>query len=137
MQKLYYSISEISKLVEEEQHILRYWEKEFIELKPKKNRAGNRIFSEKDLFIIKAIKKLIRKDKLSLNGAKEQLIKILYNLNDETLFASDTKPVEIPDVIKNEIKIETLLKSDEKIININDLKLIRNELKEILIELQA
>lgn len=76
MQKLYYSISEISTLVDEEQHILRYWEKEFDTLKPKKNRSGNRVYSEKDLNIIKAIKKLIRADKLNLKAAKE-------NLNDE------------------------------------------------------
>ena len=49
MKKLYYSISEISKILDEEQYILRYWEKEFDFLKPRKNRAGNRIYSEKDL----------------------------------------------------------------------------------------
>lgn len=77
MQKLYYSISEISKLVDEEQHILRYWEKEFEQLKPRKNRAGNRVYSERDLKIIKYIKKLIRDEKLSLKGAKDQLKKYL------------------------------------------------------------
>jgi len=79
MQKLYYSISEICEIVDEEQHILRYWEKEFEYLKPKKNRSGNRIYSEKDLTIIKLIKKLIRENKLSLKGAQEQLKKIIEN----------------------------------------------------------
>ena len=87
MQKLYYSISEICEIVDEEQHILRYWEKEFDLLKPKKNRSGNRIYSEKDLIIIKLIKKLIRGNKLSLKGAKEQLKKILENEN-----ISDAEP---------------------------------------------
>ena len=73
MNKLYYSIKEISELVNEEQHILRYWEKEFTQLKPRKNRGGNRIYSEKDLQLIKFIKKLLRKDKLSLAGAKENV----------------------------------------------------------------
>ena len=77
MQKLYYSISELSEIVDEEQYILRYWEKEFEQLSPRKNRAGNRIYSEKDLSIIKLIKKLLRQDKLSLKGAKEYLEKLM------------------------------------------------------------
>jgi DNA-binding transcriptional MerR regulator len=77
MQKLYYSISEVCSIVDEEQHILRYWEKEFDGLRPKKNRGGNRIYSEKDLNVVKVIKILLREEMLSLRGAKEQLKKIL------------------------------------------------------------
>lgn len=79
MQKLYYSISEISKIVDEEQHILRYWEKEFNSIKPRKNRAGNRIYSEKDLSVIKAIKKLLREEKLNLKIAKEHISIMNFN----------------------------------------------------------
>lgn len=86
MQKLYYSISEVSKLIDEEQHILRYWEKEFDNLKPRKNRAGNRVYSERDLITLKYIKKLIRDDKLSLKGAKEQLQKFLENDYSDATF---------------------------------------------------
>ncbi|MCO5252051.1 MAG: MerR family transcriptional regulator [Candidatus Kapabacteria bacterium] len=85
MQKLYYSISEVSKIVDEEQHILRYWEKEFDAINPKKNRAGNRVYSERDITIIKAVKKLLREDKLSLRGAKEQLSKFNFALPTEEL----------------------------------------------------
>lgn len=92
MQKLYYSISEISEMIDEEQHILRYWEKEFDQLKPKKNRGGNRIYSEKDLFIIKTIKKLIRQDKLSLKGAKEQLASIVERMQE----AQEPLPINPP-----------------------------------------
>lgn len=86
MQKLYHSISEVSELIDEEQHILRYWEKEFDELKPKKNRGGNRIYSEKDLILLKLIKKYLRTDKLSLKGAKEQLNIYLTLGQEATLF---------------------------------------------------
>lgn len=88
MQKLYYSISEISELIDEEQHILRYWEKEFEQFKPKKNRSGNRIYSEKDLNIAKIIKMLLRDEKLSLKGAKEKLKFIINKQNepDDNLF---------------------------------------------------
>lgn len=83
MQKLYYSISEVSKVVDEEQHILRYWEKQFDLIKPRKNRAGNRIYSDRDLNVIKTIKKLIREEKLSLVGTKEHLL--TYNFDDQEL----------------------------------------------------
>jgi DNA-binding transcriptional MerR regulator len=83
MQKLYHSISEISEMLAEEQHILRYWEKEFPQLNPKKNRAGNRIYSDKDLFILMLIKKFLRNDKLSLKGAQEQLINYLNSTDSE------------------------------------------------------
>jgi DNA-binding transcriptional MerR regulator len=83
MQKLYHSISEISELLGEEQHTLRYWEKEFLELNPKKNRAGNRIYSDKDLFVIMMIKNFMREDKLSLKGSQEQLTKIMNTMQSE------------------------------------------------------
>ncbi len=76
MQKLYYSISEVSEIVDEEQHILRYWEKEFDSLKPKK-RGGNRIYSRKDLDLLFLIKKLIREDKISVRGAKDKVNEII------------------------------------------------------------
>jgi DNA-binding transcriptional MerR regulator len=91
MQKLYHSISEVSELVDEEQHILRYWEKEFDQLKPKKNRGGNRIYSEKDLILLKLIKKYLRTDKLSLKGAKEQVDKYLTLGQESTLFGQIDK----------------------------------------------
>jgi DNA-binding transcriptional MerR regulator len=87
MKKLYYSIREICELLNEEQHTLRYWEKEFEELKPKKNRGGNRIYSSKDLLIIKLIKKLLREEKLSLKGAKEQISRILHSNDERSLLA--------------------------------------------------
>lgn len=71
MTKLYYSISEVSKMIDEEQYILRYWEKEFKSLKPKKNSAGNRKYSLKDIEILKQIKDLLRDSEMNLITARE------------------------------------------------------------------
>lgn len=104
MQKLYHSISEISELLGEEQHTLRYWEKEFPELNPKKNRAGNRIYSDKDLFVIMMIRKFMREDKLSLKGSQEQLTKMMTTLQNENYkllienFSSTQLPVSDADL---------------------------------------
>lgn len=73
LKKLYYSISEVSKLTGLEQYILRYWETEFEQLKPSKNRAGNRIYTNKNIKLILIIKKLLRDQKYTIEGAKKNL----------------------------------------------------------------
>lgn len=75
MKKLYYSISEVCEIINEEQHILRYWEKEFDIIKPRKNRGGNRIYSPDDLEIIKIIQQLIRNNNFNIKQTKEILSK--------------------------------------------------------------
>ena len=74
IKKLYYSISEVSKITDMEQYVLRYWESEFEQLKPQKNRAGNRIYTNKDIQIILHIKSLLRDKKYTIEGAKKILI---------------------------------------------------------------
>ncbi|KAF0153417.1 MAG: MerR family transcriptional regulator [Ignavibacteria bacterium] len=81
LKKLYYSISEVSRLTGLEQYILRYWETEFEQLKPGKNRAGNRIYTNKDIKLIIQIKQLLREEKYTIEGAK----KILVELNFENI----------------------------------------------------
>jgi DNA-binding transcriptional MerR regulator len=73
IKKLYYSISEVSKITEIEQYVLRYWETEFEQLKPQKNRAGNRIYTNKDIQLILHIKALLREKKYTIEGAKKIL----------------------------------------------------------------
>ena len=73
IKKLYYSISEVSKITEIEQYVLRYWETEFEQLGPQKNRAGNRIYTNKDIQLILYIKELLREKKYTIEGAKKIL----------------------------------------------------------------
>ena len=74
IKKLYYSISEVSKITDLEQYVLRYWESEFEQLKPQKNRAGNRVYTNKDIKLIIHIKKLLREERYTIEGAKQVLI---------------------------------------------------------------
>jgi len=71
--KLYYSISEVSRITGLEQHVLRYWETQFPELTPAKNRAGNRIYTNKDISLIFEIKHLVREEGFTIDGAKKVL----------------------------------------------------------------
>jgi DNA-binding transcriptional MerR regulator len=73
IKKLYYSISEVSKITDLEQYVLRYWESEFDHLKPAKNRAGNRIYTNKDIKLILFIKQLLRDQRYTIEGAKQVL----------------------------------------------------------------
>ena len=71
--KMYYSISEVCELTGLEQHVLRYWEAEIPQLRPKKNSAGNRAYREKDIELIRRIKYLLYDEKLSIQGVKQRL----------------------------------------------------------------
>lgn len=73
IKKLYYSISEVSKLTSLKQYVLRYWETEFPELRPSKNRAGNRIYRLNDIKTIFQIKKLLYEEKFTIEGARQKL----------------------------------------------------------------
>ena len=74
IKKLYYSISEVSKITDLEQYVLRYWESEFEQLNPSKNRAGNRIYTNRDIKLILYIKKLLREERYTIEGAKQVLV---------------------------------------------------------------
>ena len=72
--KLYHSISEVSELLDVKPHVLRYWETQFRTLRPKKNRAGNRMYREKDLNLLDRIKTLLYTKKFTIAGAKKALL---------------------------------------------------------------
>ena len=85
IKKLYYSIGEISKMTDLKQYVLRYWETEFKQLKPPKNRSGNRTYRQKDIDTIFAIKTLLYDKKFTIDGARKQLSTgEVISDNDET-----------------------------------------------------
>jgi DNA-binding transcriptional MerR regulator len=73
IKKLYYSISEVSEITGLKAHVLRYWETEFEQLRPKKNRAGNRTYTRRDIEIVERIQHLLRDEKYTIEGARQAL----------------------------------------------------------------
>ncbi len=73
-EKRYYSISEVARITGLEPYVLRYWEKEFPNLKPKKNRGGNRTYTQRDIEIINQINHLRTREKLTIAGARTKLM---------------------------------------------------------------
>ncbi len=73
MKKLYYSIREVAEKTGIQQHVLRFWEKGFPMLRPKRGKSGNRFYRERDVKIVLAIKDLRQNDKYTIQGAVERL----------------------------------------------------------------
>jgi len=73
VQKMYYSIGEVSELLQIKPHVLRYWETQFPMLKPKKNRAGNRIYKVRDIKYLLTVKSLLYEKGFTISGARKKL----------------------------------------------------------------
>ena len=71
--KLYYSIGEVSKIFNVNASLIRFWEKEFNAIKPKKNKKGNRMFTQKDVDNFHLIFNLVKERGFTLDGAKQHL----------------------------------------------------------------
>ena len=101
IKKLYYSISEVSKMTSLKPYVLRYWESEFSELKPSKNRAGNRIYRSNDIKIVLLIKKLLYVDKYTIAGAKQKLSNLTTHRSQQLDFTFPDRKFE---TFMNEMK---------------------------------
>jgi DNA-binding transcriptional MerR regulator len=142
IKKLYYSISEVSKITDLEQYVLRYWETEFEELKPQKNRAGNRIYISRDIKLILYIKKLLREERYTIEGAKQILKSYEPNSDGEQLNMLDKdgtkeqkKKSDDEIIEKIDISFNNEPELNKNIINV-DTKKALIEIKELLTEVR-
>ena len=73
VEKLYYSIGEVAGMFEVNTSLIRFWEKEFDIIKPKKNKKGNRLFTKKDIDNFHIIYHLVKVKGMTLKGAKKKM----------------------------------------------------------------
>jgi DNA-binding transcriptional MerR regulator len=73
VEKLYYSIGEVAEMFNVNTSLIRYWEKEFDVIKPKKNKKGNRYFTIEDIENFHVIYYLVKELGLTLKGAKKKI----------------------------------------------------------------
>ena len=71
--KLYYSIREVSEMLDLEPYVLRFWEKEFPSLAPKKSHGGLRLYKQADIDELRVIKELLYTEMYTIEGAKRQI----------------------------------------------------------------
>jgi DNA-binding transcriptional MerR regulator len=72
--KMYRSISEVSEEIGVKPHVLRYWETQFPTLRPRKNRAGNRMYRPEELELLGRIKELLYDRRFTIEGARRHLL---------------------------------------------------------------
>ena len=70
--KLFYKIGEVGKITGVEPYVLRYWETEFHFLRPRKNKAGQRVYVKKDLELILQLKKMLYQERYTIEGVRKR-----------------------------------------------------------------
>ena len=103
IEKLYYSIGEVAVMLDVNTSLLRYWEKEFDILSPRKNLKGDRFFTKEDIEKVKLIYHLVREKGYTLEGAKTQL---------KGKFEEEQKKLRVIEKLKNVRKFLVELKSE-------------------------
>jgi DNA-binding transcriptional MerR regulator len=103
--KLYYKIGEVAQLVGVRTSVLRFWETEFVFLRPEKSSTGQRLYTKKEVALIQEVKRLLYTEKFTLEGVKKRIShrgKLLVNENPLQ------PPVVEPSALLKEIKTELL-----------------------------
>jgi DNA-binding transcriptional MerR regulator len=72
-QKVYYKIGEVCEITDTQPYVLRFWESEFPQLAPRKNRSGQRVYERGDIDIVMRIKKLLYEEEYTIAGARRKL----------------------------------------------------------------
>jgi DNA-binding transcriptional MerR regulator len=103
--KLYRPISEVADLVGVKQHVLRYWETQFSMLRPKKNRAGNRMYRPEEVKLLLHIKELLYARRYTIAGARRTLLDLRKETTPqvEIGFGEADRKLVLHDV-KNELR---------------------------------
>lgn len=73
VEKLYWTIGEVADELEVNTSLIRYWEKEFPGLRPKRSGKGDRVYTDKDILVLKRIYHLVKKKGFTIQGAKDAL----------------------------------------------------------------
>lgn len=72
----FYSIGEVCEMLDLKAHVLRYWETQFDELSPAKNRAGNRVYRTEEIELAALIKRLVHDERYTLDGARQRIAEL-------------------------------------------------------------
>lgn len=108
--KLYYSIGEVSQQTGLDAHVLRYWETEFRELSPRKNRGGKRLYRDSDIELLLRIKELLYEKRFTIEGARKALHEPIPEIRNIPAFPTPTpKQATVDDVRRGLLELKALL----------------------------
>ncbi len=74
--RTFYSIGEVCSIIGVKPHVLRYWESQFRELSPAKNRSGNRVYQTEEIELIALIHTLVHEQRYTVEGARKRLVEL-------------------------------------------------------------
>ena len=111
MSKFYYSIGEVCNLLDMKAHVLRYWEKEFSQVKPKKQMGRNRRYSPDDIDLLRKIKHMLYEQRFTIDGVRKKLKEEKVQPNQIELDFSVDKDEVKKNIIKELKEVKELLKS--------------------------
>ena len=114
-EKLYFKIGEVCDLVGVQAHVLRYWETEFPQLSPQKNRSGQRSYRRRDVEISLRIKELLYDDMYTIAGARKKLQNELREPPKLKIVHPEPRPQqsehdsEAPGLFDEDVELEDLI----------------------------
>lgn len=73
--KTFYRIGEVSRFLQVEPYVIRFWEKEFTHIKPERTSSGHRLYRGKDVEALIVIKKLLYERRFTISGARKHLVR--------------------------------------------------------------
>ena len=100
-EKAYFRIGEVSKILNVESYVIRYWETEFRSVKPVRTRSAQRLYRKKDVQELLTIRDLLYSQRFTIDGAKKQLAKMRGEENDQESKVIDRKKLLL---IKHELQ---------------------------------
>ena len=101
---MYFKIGEVSDITGVEPYVLRYWETEFDVLNPEKSKAKQRVYEKKDIENILLIKKLLWKDRFSIEGAIQRLKELRREHREQKVALQNSSESQKLKRVKNELK---------------------------------
>ncbi|HPR18899.1 MAG TPA: MerR family transcriptional regulator [Candidatus Cloacimonadota bacterium] len=112
MSKFYYTIGEVCNLLDLKSHVLRYWEKEFPQVKPQKRLGRNRRYSPEDIDLLKKIKYMLYEQRFTIDGVRKKLKEEKKQPNQLELdFSSDKTEVK-ENIIRKLKEVKGLLENN-------------------------
>ncbi len=117
-EKLYHKISEVADMLEVKTYVLRFWEKEFNMLKPRKNKAGNRIYQQKDIDLLFRIRDLLYKEGFTIGGARQRLRAERKQASSESDEGAESSPAGQVSVTEIRRELKELRREVEELITL-------------------
>lgn len=106
--KRYFTIGEVSELCHVKPYVLRYWEQEFVQLKPMKRRGNRRYYQHHEVLLVRRIRELLYEQGFTISGARNRLTELGHAARTE----ADDADHDLPD----DLSLSTALIASERLV---------------------